>query len=43
MSTTFNDLLLEQGIVPNEVALLRHHTPQCGASAASIADRKSVV
>ena len=38
MSATFNDLLLEQGIVPNEVALLRHHTPQRGASLASIAD-----
>jgi hypothetical protein len=38
MIATFNDLLLEQGIAPEEVALLRHHTPQPGASAASIAD-----
>src|SRR3954470_22193879 len=38
MSATFNDLLLERGIVPKEVALLRHHTPKRGASAASIAN-----
>jgi len=38
MSATFNDLLLERGIVPEEVALLRHHTSKRGASAASIAD-----
>lgn len=38
MSATFNDLLLERGIVPKEVTLLRHHTPKRGASAASIAN-----
>lgn len=38
MSGTFNILLLERGIAPKEVALLRHHTPKRGASAASIAD-----
>lgn len=38
MSATFNDLLLERGIGPREVALLRHHTPKRGATAASIAD-----
>ncbi|WP_321363811.1 hypothetical protein [uncultured Celeribacter sp.] len=38
MSATFNNLLLEGGIAPEEVALLRHHTPKRGASAASIAD-----
>ena len=36
MSATFNNLLLERGIAPEEVALLRHHTPKRGASAASI-------
>ena len=38
MSATFNDLLLELSIDPSEVALLRHHTPKRGATAASIAD-----
>lgn len=38
MSATFNDLLREQGLVPKDVALLRHHTPKRGSSAASIAD-----
>lgn len=38
MSATFNNLLLERGIAPEEVALLRHHTSARGASAASIAD-----
>jgi hypothetical protein len=38
MSTTFNDLLLKRGIGPGEVALLRHHTPKRGATAATIAD-----
>lgn len=38
MSATFNDLLLDRGIAPKDVALLRHHTPASGVSAASIAD-----
>lgn len=38
MSATFNDLLLERRIDPREVALLRHHTPKRGVTAASIAD-----
>ena len=38
MSATFNDLLLDRGIAPKEVALLRHHTPRRGASAASMLD-----
>jgi hypothetical protein len=30
MSATFNDLLLDRGIAPKDVALLRHHTPASG-------------
>lgn len=38
MGVTFNDLLLDRGIAPKDVALLRHHTPAAGARWASIAD-----
>lgn len=38
MCATFNNLLLERGIAPEEAALVHHHTPKRGASAASIAD-----
>lgn len=38
MAGTFNDLLNQSGIVPGEVALLRHHTPVSGVSAATLAD-----